>query len=272
MLPSADRPGVPLVAVIPAYNEHRFIGSVVLEALEPVDRVIVVEDGSRDRTAAIARRAGVEVVEHTANQGKAQALVTGFARTRELHAQAVVTLDGDGQHNPREIPEVVSPILLGEADLVICSRFLGPHRQIPLWRRMGQRILTWLTSAGSGTHCSDSQSGFRAFGPRALEVLGFQSQGFAVDSEMQFWAREHSLRTVEMHIDCEHTQESKRNPVRQGMQVLNGILELVSQSRPLMIFGAVGLLLTLLGTGGWCWTVHVCDILSPLKRGASADR
>ena len=261
--------GVRLVAVVPAYNEDRFIGSVVLKALPFVDRVIVVDDGSLDRTAAVAREAGAEVIVHPENRGKAIALKTGFSRARELGADVVVTLDGDGQHNPLEIPRVVSPILRGQADMVIGSRFLDIHVRIPIWRRLGQHLLNLLTTVGSGVPCTDSQSGFRAFGPRALAALSFRSQGFAIESEMQFWAREHHLRLVEVPIGCDYTEKPKRNPVRQGLQVLNGILELASQSRPLLVFGVSGLLLALLGTGWWCWIVRTHSRTGELALGCA---
>jgi len=258
---------VRLVAVVPAFNEDRFIGSVVLKARPFVDRVIVVDDGSWDRTAAVAREAGAEVIQHPANRGKAMALETGFSRARELCADVVVTLDGDGQHDPFEIPRLISPILCSRADMVIGSRFLEIQAHIPIWRQVGQHILTLVTNAGSGVLCSDSQSGFRAFTSRALETLNIRCQGFAVESEMQFWAREQHLRVTEAPVSCVYAEKSKRNPIRQGLQVLSGILELVSQSRPLLVFGLSGLLFALLGTAGWCWIVQTHSHTGELALG-----
>jgi glycosyltransferase involved in cell wall biosynthesis len=100
-----------IVAVIPAYNEEIAIGSIVLRTKKYVDKVIVVDDGSTDKTAEIAELAGAEVIKLDRNYGKAYALMRGFERAKELNCFAVVTLDGDGQHNPDEIPVVVDPVL-----------------------------------------------------------------------------------------------------------------------------------------------------------------
>jgi glycosyltransferase involved in cell wall biosynthesis len=114
-----------VVAVIPAYNEERFIGSVVLRARQYADTVIVVDDGSTDATGEIAAAAGVIVVRHESNRGKGAALNTGFHRARALGAAAVVTLDGDGQHRGDELAVLAEPVLSGQADIVVGSRFLG---------------------------------------------------------------------------------------------------------------------------------------------------
>lgn len=256
-----------VMAVIPAYNEDRFIGSVVLKTRGFVDQVIVVDDGSSDQTATIASEAGAEVMMHPVNQGKAEALKTGFARACELGADIVVTLDGDGQHNPAEIPGVIRPILRGQADMVIGSRFLDTKSRIPAWRRVGQRILTLVTNVTSGIPSSDSQSGFRAFSSRALAALRIRCEGFAVESELQFWAREHSLRVAEASISCVYVEKSKRNPFRHGLQVLNGIIELVSRSRPLLFFGLSGLLTALLGIVWWWWILRAYHQTNELALG-----
>lgn len=109
-----------ITAILPAYNEEVSIGSMVLGARQYADRVIVVDDGSRDRTAEVALLAGAEVLRHAKNQGKGAALKTGFAALNS--PTAVVTMDTDGQHNPADIPRLIRPILQGEADMVNGSR------------------------------------------------------------------------------------------------------------------------------------------------------
>src|SRR5690349_4093402 len=182
-------PASPTVALIPAYNEARFIGSLVLAALAHVDLALVVDDGSSDRTAEIARRAGATVFRHSQNQGKAAAVNTGFLYMRQLKAAGVVMLDGDGQHTADDIPRVLEPILAGEADIVVGSRFLDVKSDIPLYRQVGQHGLTLATNLTSGVRVSDSQSGYRAFSSRAIEKLWFGQGGFSIESEMQFLIR-----------------------------------------------------------------------------------
>jgi len=247
-----------VMAIIPAYNEDRFIGSVVIKTLKYAYMVLVVDDGSADLTAEVARAAGAVVICHAENQGKAEALNTGLRRVRELvRDAAIVILDGDGQHDPSEIPAVVKPVLEGQADVVVGSRFLEVRSNIPRWRILGQHVLTLVTNAGSGVRLSDSQSGFRAFSSKAVELLVFGQTGFSVESEMQFQARQHGLKVVEIPISCKYEEKPKRNPFSHGTQVLNGVLRLVSQHRPLLFFGLLGVVLLLAGLAlGW----HVVEV------------
>ena len=252
-----QRPRV--VAVIPAHNEERFIGSVVLRARTHADVVVVVDDVSTDASAQIAEAAGAVVVRHERNKGKGIALNTGFRKARELDADALVLLDADGQHVPEEVPVLLAPILAGEADLVIGSRYLnGPDSRVPGHRVWGHRVFNLLTRASSGVGASDSQSGFRAMSRRALRALSFSSAGVSVESEMQFLARELGLRVVEVPITADYAEKPKRPVVQHGLLVLNGMLRLVGQYRPLLFFGVPGLILLLIGLlwGGWVVIIY----------------
>ena len=134
-----------IVVLIPAYNEERYIGSVVLKARRYAEAVIVVDDGSTDATAEIAEAAGAVVVRHAENRGKGAALNSGFRRARGLDPQALVVLDADGQHRPEEMGQVLSPILSGEADIVVGSRYLDRRSIVPRHRIWGHRVFTGLT-------------------------------------------------------------------------------------------------------------------------------
>ncbi|HEX9118098.1 MAG TPA: glycosyltransferase family 2 protein [Anaerolineae bacterium] len=263
----ADTHSWKVVAVIPAYREDRFIGSVVFKTRPLVDHVIVVDDGSPDQTAEVARAAGADVIVHEVNQGKARALATGFAHALALGADIVVILDGDGQHNPNEIPLVIAPIQEGVADMVIGSRFQGTKSKIPVWRQFGQHGLTFVTNVASGVSSTDSQSGFRAFRREALSTFNISAHGFSVESEMQFWAREQELRVAEAPISVIYAEKPKRSPVTQGLQVLNGVLQLVSQMRPLLFFGVSGLLVVLLGLGFWYNILRTFDLTRQFALG-----
>lgn len=254
----ADESDPHIVAIIPAYNEERYIGSVVLKTREYADEVIVVDDGSADRTASIAGMAGARVVCHGVNQGKGIALNTGFCAARSLHPQAIVILDGDGQHLPEEVPCVLAPILAGEADIVVGSRYLKSPCSVPRHRVWGHRAVGLLTDLGSGVSVTDSQSGFRAFSPGAVEIISFSSSGFSVESEMQFLAHDHGLRVVEVPITADYTDRPKRCVLNHGLRVLNGVLRLMGQYRPLLFFGVPGLTVLLIGL---IWGVHAVGVL-----------
>jgi len=257
----------PIVALIPAYNEERYIGSVVLKTRKQVDAVIVVDDGSTDLTAEIAEAAGAVVVRHEVKQGKGKALNTGFRRSRELDPAAVIMLDGDGQHLPAEIPQILAPVLRGEADLVVGSRYLQKRGGVPRHRVWGHRVFTTLTNVLSGKRTTDSQSGFRAFSPRAIVDATFSSDGFSVESEMQFLAKEHNLRLVEVPITADYAEQGKRPVVGHGLIVLNGVLRMVGQYRPLLFFGLPGLIVLLAGIGWGGWVVIIYQRSNQLAVG-----
>ncbi len=250
--------GTGTVAVIPAYNEERFIGSVVIKARKYADSVIVVDDGSTDATAEIARLAGATVIQHEQNAGKGAALSTGLRKARELNPAVVVVLDADYQHRPREMGQVAAPVLAGEADIVIGSRYLGKGSNTPAHRVWGHRVFNLMTNGASGVAVSDSQSGFRAFSPAALEAVAFRSNGFSVESEMQFIAKAQGLRMTEVPITITYSDKPKRPVLAHGMLVLNGLLRMVGQYRPLFFFGIAGLLTFLfsLALGGYVVSVY----------------
>jgi glycosyltransferase involved in cell wall biosynthesis len=251
-----------LVAVIPAFNEARFIGSVVLLARQNVQAVVVVDDGSTDTTAAIAEAAGAVVVRHAKNRGKGAALNTGLHKARELNPSAVITLDGDGQHLPGEMAAVVAPILAHQADIVVGSRYLEKKSDVPSHRVLGHWAFNLLTNRASGVNLTDSQSGFRAFSPAAVDTLVFQSDGFSVESEMQFIAHERGLRMLEVPVTISYLDKPKRPVTTHGLMVLNGVLRFVGQYRPLLFFGVIGLVALAIGIA---WGLLVIDIYSRTK-------
>lgn len=241
------------VVIIPAYNEERFVGSVVLKTRRQAGTVIVVDDGSTDGTADVAAAAGAIVITHERNQGKGVALNTGFRRARELKPSVVITIDADGQHRPEEMSAVMAPVLAGLADIVVGSRYLERVSDVPQHRVWGHKAFNALSTGVSGVAVSDSQSGYRAFSLRAVRALSFSSSSFSVESEMQLLAREHRLRVSEVPITITYHDKPKRPVLSHGLTVLSGILQLTGQYRPLLFFGVPGLLLLIIGLGTGVW-------------------
>jgi glycosyltransferase involved in cell wall biosynthesis len=223
---TALRPELKVIAAIPAYNEANHIISIIKETWRYVDQVFVIDDGSTDGTGEIAEAAGATVIKHDHNQGKGAAINSAFGIARELQPTAMVLLDGDGQHSPEEIPFLLDPVLSGEVDMVVGSRFLRNNR-IPKYRMLGQAILTLTTNIGTGIKISDTQSGFRSFSQKAINNMSFRESGFAVESEMQFEARKYNLKVAEVPIATNYDEKVKRSPVVHGLGVFFRVLNLI---------------------------------------------
>jgi len=238
-----------ITVILPAFNEEVAIGSIVLLTRHYADHVIVVDDGSSDRTAAIARKAGAHVIVHEANTGKGGALKTGFTAAAALGADIIVTMDSDGQHNPSEIPLLVAPIIDGYAEMVNGSRYLShTDKNTPIYRRVGQTILDTATNMNSGLNITDSQSGFRAFAGSTKDVFRFNATGMAIESEMLADAGRSGLRIKEVEIGVRYDVDgSTMSPIKHGLGVLVMVLKDVEFNRPLYYLTAPGLVL---GAGG----------------------
>ncbi|NHN46471.1 glycosyltransferase family 2 protein [Halostella sp. JP-L12] len=236
---------------IPAYNEAVGIGSTIIAAQQFADEVVVVDDGSSDDTVAIARDTGATVLEHEENKGKGRALQTFFEYARSSNHESFVVLDGDGQHLPEDIPAVVDPVETEDADVVIGSRYLEGTGadETPFYRRLGQKTLDYLTVGSSGTKLSDTQSGFRAFSPDAVDRLSIQTDGMGVESEMIGNAMDHDLTIDEVAIDVryEGVDGQTYNPLQHGLRVATFLLQLIRDRHPLAFFGVPGFLCTAAG-------------------------
>ena len=238
-----------ITVILPAYNEEVSIGSIVLLTRFYADNVIVVDDGSSDRTAEVARKAGAEVIIHEVNQGKGGALKTGFTAADDFGADIIVTMDSDGQHNPADIPKLVAPIIEGDADMVNGSRYLnGLDKNTPVYRRVGQTILDRVTNLNSGLTITDSQSGFRAFAASTKDIFRFNAQGMAIESEMLADAGKSGLRIKEVEIGVRYDVNcSTLSPIKHGFGVFVMVLKDIEFNKPLYYLTVPGLSL---GVGG----------------------
>jgi glycosyltransferase involved in cell wall biosynthesis len=217
-----------IFAVIPCLNEGQFISDIVTRARKYADVVIVIDDGSTDNTAEAAEKAGAKVIKHKARRGAGVATRSAFEAAKKYNADVLVTLDGDGQHNPDEIPQVLAPILRGEADLVIGSRFLLKNvKKAPKYRKFGIDVITWLYNFGSKVKVSDSQSCFRAHSRRLIEAINITENGFGFSVQVLIQARRKNFVIREVPVSCiYHLQGSSLNPVAHGLGVAWGVVKL----------------------------------------------
>ena len=239
------------IAVIPAYNESLTIASMVFLSLEHVTDVIVVDDGSLDKTSDMARLAGAHVYSLPKNSGKAAALMRGLDEAIAQNPDVIIMLDGDGQHNPDEIPILIKPILDNSADFVIGSRFLGSEHHVPLHRRVGQVVLDHTITNRNATF-SDTQSGYRAFGPACYPHLRtIRSHGYNIELDMIDVMQKAVLRIMEVPIHVRYAglpNIHKKNPILHGFDVITLAFGFIGYERPLLCFGLPGLVSLCIGT------------------------
>ncbi|HEX5449813.1 MAG TPA: glycosyltransferase family 2 protein [Gaiellaceae bacterium] len=202
------------IAIVPAYNEEAAIGGVVdeLRAFDPGLDVVVVADGSVDRTAEVAAAHGAHVVRLPFNLGIGGAVQTGFRYAWENGYDVAVRLDGDGQHDPTELPKVLGPVLAGEADIVVGSRFVGDETYKPsLSRRMGIRLLALVVSSIAKQRVTDTTSGFQALNTKALALFAADYPHDYPEVEGMVMTIRHRLRLREVPVrmrEREHGRSS----------------------------------------------------------------
>jgi glycosyltransferase involved in cell wall biosynthesis len=198
------------IIVIPAYNEEATVAQVVRDAVRVADAVVVVDDGSRDRTSPLAREAGAIVVRHAVNRGLGGALGTGIAAAVKLGADAVVTMDADGQHRAQDAARVFERIGKGDVDFVIGSRMLAREEgsKMPIHRVLFNAVGNMLTYLLFGVWVTDSQSGLRGLSRRAAENIDLRTNGMEVSSEFIKELREKRWQLAEISIPAIYTDYS----------------------------------------------------------------
>jgi dolichol-phosphate mannosyltransferase len=237
------------IAAMPAYNEAHVIAEVINGCKKYVDRVVVVDDGSTDNTVGIAESLGAYVVRHETNIGYGAALKNCFEAARHLGAGAMVIIDSDGQHDPSEIPKLLEPIKNG-FDLVIGSRFVnGNGKNVPIYRKFGMKVLDVATYVAGGLNVTDSQSGFRAYGKRAIENIHLYDTDMSAGSEILIQAGDYNLKFTEVEIHCRYDLDncSSEHPFIHGPRVLFRILKDMEYRRPLYYFAFPGMIMASTG-------------------------
>ncbi len=227
-----------VVLGIPALNEERTIAKVIVRSKKHVDRILVVDDGSKDDTASIAKGLGATVISHDKNLGKGAAIRDCFAWAKRNGADVLVTIDGDGQHDPSFIPTLVNVLQKTKADVVIGSRRTRPP-DMPRYRWLGERALDLATQVKIGERVVDAQSGFRAYSRKAIENLVAAEYGMGVDSETIMRAHRTGMRIEEAPITATYAglESSSQNPVMHALDVIFSLVKFVSIRHPLTFYG-----------------------------------
>ncbi len=202
--------GSSVFVVIPAYNEGQSIGSVIEELRQQYSNIVVVDDGSTDNTGPVSLQAGATVLRHVVNRGQGAALQTGIRYALGRGAHCIVTFDADGQHRVEDIEVLTAPILRGDCDFVLGSRFLNSTSQsIPL----GRRITLWLairfTRVVNRLPITDAHNGLRAFSRRAAEGIDLQLDRMAHATELLDQIRESGLPYREVPVQVRYTDYSR---------------------------------------------------------------
>ncbi|MBV9392564.1 MAG: glycosyltransferase family 2 protein [Verrucomicrobia bacterium] len=210
-----------MLAIIPAFHEEKFIGQVVQQVLEQVTAALVVDDGSNDTTTERAAAAGARVIQHQANLGKGAALKTGIREGVRLGYSFFLFLDGDGQHDPGDIPAFFRAMNETKADLVVGNR-MGDLGSMPLIRRWTNKVMSWQISLLCGMNLPDSQCGFRLARKEVIDVLLAPTEHFDFETEIILLASRQGYKIQFVPVRTIYAQQrSKIRPLRDTLRYLH---------------------------------------------------
>ena len=264
-----SRPAPKLVVILPALNEEKTVADVIRRIPRQIPgigqvHVVVVDDGSTDATATLARQAGAHVVSHPSRRGVGAAFATGIETALRMGADYIVNMDADGQFNPADIPALLQPLLDGRADFATCTRFARKdlEPEMPWVKKWGNRlmcrIINWIIWGG---HFTDVSCGFRAYSREtALRLNLFGTFTYTQETFIDLAAK--GIRMVEVPLKVRGVREHGKSRVasnlwRYGTNALLIILRSMRDIRPLKFFGLISLILMVLGvvSGGFvfCW-------------------
>lgn len=241
--------GRKITAVIPAFDEEKSIATVLVKTSRIVDDIVVIDDGSDDLSGEIARKMGIVTLSHESNEGKGSALRSGIQYARERFSfDVLVTIDADLQHDPSDIPKLVQPIIANDADLVIGVRPMDP-KVMPRDRIAGNKLFDAMSNQHhNDERLHDTQSGFRAYSPQALDKIQFLENGMAIESQTFIDAVAAGLRIKEVPVST--TYEGvipKRSRLGHFSQVFDYLISRTVANSPLLYLGLPGVVAIILG-------------------------
>lgn len=246
-----------IIITIPAYNEERTLGNVLTDIQRAMKktsynyRILVVDDGSKDKTAAIARAAGALVVQHPRNYGLAEAFRTEMAQCLKLDADVIVHTDADGQYRAQDIPLLLQKIDKGY-DLVLGSRFLGTIESMPWIKRWGNRAFSRVISNITGMKITDAQTGFRAFRKDVAAIIITSNHTYTQEQVIRAVQEKFRVVEVPVHFAVRKGDQKSRlikNPFEYATKAWINILRIYRDYKPLKFFGITGGTFLLIGFG-----------------------
>ena len=247
-----------LIIGIPAYNEEKNIGAIIIQLKKIASKIIVCDDGSTDSTNSIAKELGAIVISHSKNQGYGATIRSIFLKAKEIDADILVTIDADGQHDVADVEKIIKPIINNECDIVIGSRFLEKSQDIPTYRKFGINIITKVTNASMKDNLTDSQSGFRAYNKKVIEEISPSETGMGVSTEILIKASNKNLRIGEVPITVNYEGDtSTHNPVSHGTSVLFSTLKFTSIEHPLKFYGIPAIIFLIIGISFIAWSIQI---------------
>jgi glycosyltransferase involved in cell wall biosynthesis len=237
-----------IVVCIAAHDDESSIAKVVLGSMAFAYKVIVCDDGSSDMTADIARKLGAVVVRHEQELGYGSALRSMFVVAKRSKPSIIVTLDANGQHDPRFIPDVTKPVQEGTSNVVIGSRFLPLGAPPPVHNDVGTSTVNLLSEGLTAMKLTDPQSGYRAYDPTVLAIT-IKENGVRASSELLQKCFDLHLKIKEVAITPDYPVESHssaKSPV-QASEVIAGRLQKYSVTHPFLLYGIPGTFLLIIG-------------------------
>ncbi|MCF8360998.1 MAG: glycosyltransferase [Prolixibacteraceae bacterium] len=263
-----------IAVVIPAYNEEYQIGDVIKHLPDFVDHVVVVDDGSVDRTAEIAANHGANVVSHKNNRGVGAAFQTGFNSVLKMNVDIMVNIDADGQFDPNDIEKIISPILNEEADFVTASRFKDKsvYPKMSPVKFYGNRFMSWFISKLTRQKFYDVSCGFRAYSKETLLQLNlFGDFTYTQETFIDLAFKDLAIKEVSVHVKGKREHGKSRvasNIFRYAFQTTKIIIKTYRDYKPFYLFAWMGMIIFLIGLVFGLFLLHhyiLTDSFSPHK-------
>ncbi len=261
-----------ILVCIPSYNAESTIKEAINICKQFASEILVINDGSSDNTEEIARKAGADIITHRKNRGYGGAIKTALEEGLKRNAKVTITFDADLQHDAKDIPKIIKPILSNEADIVIGSRFLEKNNDVKTYRKFGIRFITSLVRAFSGNNIRDAESGFRGYSIDSLKQLipMLETEGMGMSAEILLKASVSKLKIVEVprkEMYPENVQTSSQNPLKHGLSVILTIFKLVIETKPLIAFGIPSMFFFISSIIGSAYVVNFYNEVGRLPLG-----